>query len=141
MQFSSRLSIATHILLVIEVFKNQQKVTSEFIAGSVGVNPVIIRNILGQLKSAGLVEIAAGVGGASLTKSPDQITLLDIFHAVEADENLFRLHENPNPNCLVGKNIHGILEGKLDKVKKTAESELNSISLQSLLDSLPTQDK
>lgn len=141
MQFSSRLSIATHILLVIEVFKNQQKITSEFIAGSVGVNPVIIRNILGQLKSAGLVEIAAGVGGANLTKSPDQITLLDIFHAVEADESLFRLHENPNPNCLVGKNIHGILEGKLDKVKKTAESELNSISLQSLLDSLPTHGR
>ena len=132
MQFSSRLSIATHILLVIEVFKNQQKVTSEFIAGSVGVNPVIIRNILGQLKSAGLIEIAAAVGGANLTKSPDQITLLDIFHAVE---------ENPNPNCLVGKNIHGILEGKLDKVKKTAESELNSISLQSLLDSLPTHGR
>ena len=141
MQFSSRLSIATHILLVIEVFKNQQKVTSEFIAGSVGVNPVIIRNILGQLKSAGLVEIAAGVGGANLTKSPDQITLLNIFHAVETDEHLFRLHENPNPNCLVGKNIHGILEGKLDKVKKTAESELNSISLQSLLDSLPTHGR
>ena len=136
MQFSSRLPIAVHTLLVIEVFKNQYKITSDFIAGSVGVNPVIIRNILGQLKSAGLVEVAAGIGGANLTKSPKDITLLDIFHAVEVDEDLFHLHENPNPNCLVGKNIHNILEGRLDNVKKIADNELKKINLQSLLDTL-----
>ena len=136
MQFSSRLPIAVHTLLVIEVFKDQYKITSDFIAGSVGVNPVIIRNILGQLKSAGLVEVAAGIGGANLTKSPKDITLLDIFHAVEVDEDLFHLHENPNPNCLVGKNIHNILEGRLDNVKKIADNELKKINLQSLLDTL-----
>ena len=136
MQFSSRLPFAVHTLLVIEVFKDQYKITSDFIAGSVGVNPVIIRNILGQLKSAGLVEVAAGIGGANLTKSPKDITLLDIFHAVEVDEDLFHLHENPNPNCLVGKNIHNILEGRLDNVKKIADNELKKINLQSLLDTL-----
>ena len=136
MQFSSRLPIAVHTLLVIEVFKDQYKITSDFIAGSVGVNPVIIRNILGQLKSAGLVEVAAGIGGAKLTKTPEDITLLDIFHAVEIDEKLFNFHERPNPNCPVGRNIHAILDNKLDNVKKIVENELRQINLQSLLDNM-----
>ncbi len=64
MQFSFRLPVATHILLCIERFKDEYKTTSTFLAGSVNVNPVIIRKTLGQLKAAGLVEVAAGVGGA-----------------------------------------------------------------------------
>ena len=136
MRFSSRLPIAVHTLLVIEVFKGQYKITSDFIAGSVGVNPVIIRNILGQLKSAGLVEVAAGVGGAILTKSSEEITLLDVFHAVEVDEDLFHFHEHPNPNCPVGKEIHNILGSRLNDIKKTVERELDSFTLQSLLDSM-----
>ena len=137
MQFSSRLPIAVHTLLVIEHFKGQYKITSDFIAGSVGVNPVIIRNVLGQLKSADLVDVAAGIGGATLTKSPEEITLLDVFHAVEADEELFHFHEHPNPDCLIGKNINGILGSRLEKIKKTVELQLKAITLQSLLDSLP----
>ena len=70
MQFSSRLTIATHILLCIEIFKDDYKITSNFLAGSIHVNPVIVRNILGLLSSAGIVEIKAGIGGASLAKSP-----------------------------------------------------------------------
>lgn len=136
MQFSSRLPIAVHTLLVIEVFKKQKKITSDFIAGSVGVNPVIIRNILGQLKTAGLIEVAAGIGGAKLTKLPEDITLLDVFRAVEVDEELFHFHEHPNPECPVGKNINHILEGKLDNVKKVAERELSNTNLQSLLNNL-----
>ena len=136
MQFSSRLPIAVHTLLVIEVFKKQKKITSDFIAGIVGVNPVIIRNILGQLKTAGLIEVAAGIGGAKLTKLPEDITLLDVFRAVEVDEELFHFHEHPNPECPVGKNINHILEGKLDNVKKVAERELSNTNLQSLLNNL-----
>ena len=104
MQFSSRLPIAVHILLCIEHFQGQYKTTSEFLAGSVNVNPVIIRRTLGQLKKAGLVEVEAGVGGARLAKAPEDITLLEVFSAVEgADEELFRFHEHPNPECPVGE--------------------------------------
>ena len=97
MQFSSRLTIAAHILLCIETFKDDCKVTSSFLAGSINTNPVIVRNILGLLSSAGIVEIKAGVGGAYLAKSPNEITLLDIFKAVEKEESLFNFHQNPNP--------------------------------------------
>lgn len=68
MQISSRFTLAVHIFACIETFKDEYKVTSDFLAGSTNVNPVIIRKILGQLKKAGLVEVARGTGGASISK-------------------------------------------------------------------------
>ena len=129
MQFSSRLTIATHILLCIEIFKDDYKVTSNFLAGSINVNPVIVRNILGLLSSAGIVEIKAGIGGASLAKSPDEITMLDVFKAVEKEEALFHFHENPNAECPVGRNIHNVLDGRLKQIQDALENELSRISL------------
>lgn len=97
------------------------------------MNPVIIRNVLGLLSSAGIVEIKAGVGGASLAKSPDEITLLDIFKAVEKEESLFHFHENPNPQCPVGRNVHNIMDSKLDTIQSAMENELSKITLSQLI--------
>lgn len=133
MQFSSRLTIATHILLCIETFKDDYKVTSNFLAGSINTNPVIVRNILGLLSSAGIVEIKAGVGGASLAKSPNEITLLDIFKAVEKEESLFHFHENPNPQCPVGRTVHSVMDGKLDNIQSAMENEMAKITLKQLV--------
>ena len=83
MQISSRLTVAVHTLLAIEYFHLEYKVTSEFIASSVCVNPVVIRRILLQLKDAGLVDVARGSGGATLKKPPQSITLLDVYRAVD----------------------------------------------------------
>lgn len=137
MQFSSRLPIATHILMCIVQFGENCKITSDFLAGSVNVNPVIIRKTLGQLKKAGLVKVEAGVGGASLAKAPEDITLLDVFHAVEPEEGtLFHLHENPNPACPVGREVHGILSGYLDAAALAMENQLHAVTLQRLMDDL-----
>lgn len=133
MQFSSRLPIATHILLCIAVFDGQYKTTSTFLAGSVGVNPVIVRNTLGQLKAAGLVNVETGVGGASLAKEPKDITLLDVFRAVEEPETLFHFHEHPNPNCPVGRNIHVVLDEHLQAADDALAAKLSEVTLQSLL--------
>ena len=133
MRFSSRFTIAVHMLLIIEIFKNENKITSSFLAGSVNTNPVIIRNILGMLSSAGIVEVKAGVGGASLARSADEITLLDIFRAVEKDEELFRFHENPNAECPIGRNVHSVLDGKLEDIRITMERELSEVTLSRLV--------
>nr|WP_303663711.1 Rrf2 family transcriptional regulator [Ruminococcus bromii] len=131
MQISSRFTLAIHIIACIETFKNEYKVTSDFLADSTNVNPVIVRKILGQLKSAGIVEVARGSGGAVLSKPLDRITFLDIYKAVECVENgeLFHFHENPNPKCPVGRNIHTVLDNRLDKVQQAMENELKKITL------------
>lgn len=136
MQFSSRLPVAVHILLAIVEFEGKEKITSAFLAGSVNVNPVVIRNTLGQLKSAGLVTVKAGEGGASLAKEPKDITLLDIFDAVEKNEALFHFHENPNPECPVGKTVRAILDNRLLSIQETMRDQMSSVFLQDLIDDM-----
>ena len=62
------------------------------------MNPVIIRKTLSQLKKAGLIHVARGTGGAELAKAADEISLLDIYQAVEclgSTGQLFGFHDNP----------------------------------------------
>ena len=134
MHISSRFTLAVHIFACIDVFKDDYKVTSDFLAGSTNVNPVIVRKILGQLKAAGLVEVARGSGGASIPKPLSEISFLDIYNAVECVENgeLFHFHENPNTDCPVGRNIHAVLDDKLMRVQKAMETELSSVTLEDI---------
>ena len=134
MQISSRFTLAIHIFACIDTFGNECKVTSDFLAGSTNVNPVIIRKILGQLKGAGLIDVARGTGGTTVAKPLDQITFLDVYRAVECVENgdLFHFHDNPNDSCPVGRNIHQILDDKLLRVQSAMEKELASITLEEL---------
>lgn len=136
MQYSSRLPVAVHILLAIVEFEGKEKTTSTFLAGSVNVNPVIIRNTLGQLKTAELVTVKAGEGGASLAKDPKDITLMDVFNAVEKEEMLFHFHENPNPECPVGKNVHAVLDRRLFSIQEAMQKQMGSITLQDLIDDM-----
>lgn len=130
MQISSRFTMAIHMFACIDTFSGQ-KMTSDFMAGSIGTNPVIIRKLLQQLKAAGLVEVSRGTGGVTVTKPFDKITFLDIYKAVECtpDEELFHFHENPNQNCPVGKNIHNVLDNRLLEVQKAMEDKLAQMTL------------
>lgn len=137
MQYSSRLTIAVHILLCIDQFSGKEKVTSNFLAGSIGVNPVIIRNVLLKLQNAKLVTTAAGIGGSRLAKSPSDITVLDIFQAVEdSEEALFHFHENPNPKCPVGRTVHAVLDERLLKIRRAMEDSMRSMTLQAIIDDM-----
>lgn len=120
MQISSRFTIATHMLIIIALKGKESKVTSDFLASSVGVNPVIIRKTLSQLKKAEII------------KNLEDISLLDIYQAVEClgkTGQLFSFHDNPNPACPVGANIHGVLDEKLQKIQLAMEQELSQTSL------------
>ena len=130
MQISKRFTIAVHTLMCIDYFHEQQTVTSEFIAGSVGVNPVIIRQILLQLKAGGLIEVMRGKAGIVLARPLGEITLYDVYSAVESVKGkLFRFHENPNPDCPVGSRIHEALDGSLEELQGVLEEEMRGITL------------
>lgn len=132
-QISTRFSIAVHTLSLIAVSPND--CTGDFIAGSVNTNPVVIRRIMGMLKKAGLVDVRPGVGGASLLKDPSQITLLDIYRAVNVTEEnqLFRIHENPNIRCPVGRNIEQVLQTELRDAQSAMEQRLAQTTLADLI--------
>jgi Rrf2 family protein len=134
MQISSRFTVALHIFTAVDVFKDDYKVTSDFLAGSIGTNPVIVRKLLTQLKNAGLITVARGTGGIELTKELSEISFYDVYQAIEPLEggDLFRFHDAPNPQCPVGRNIHALLDDKLSDIQEAMESEMKKYTLQDL---------
>lgn len=135
MQISSRFTIAIHIFACIDTFQDQYKLTSDFLAASVNVNPVVIRRLLQQLKAAGLITVTRGSGGAAIARPLEEINLLDIYHAVECVENgeLFHFHENPNSDCPVGRNIHKVLDGRLERIQQAMETEMRNTTLAAVI--------
>jgi DNA-binding IscR family transcriptional regulator len=121
---SSRLAVAIHVLTLLALGR-EQPVTSEYIAGSVNTNPVVIRRILGALRGARLVTSQGGNGGGwRLARGPEAITLRDVYCAVENDA-LFPLHPRPpNPNCPVGRHIQAALAGHFSAATGVLKEEL-----------------
>lgn len=141
MQISSRFTIAVHIFTCIAIAEKNYKVTSKFLAGSINVNPVIIRNIVLMLKAHGLVDSRQGSSGIKIAKCPSEITLLDIFNAVDSLDNgqLFSFHENPAKDCPVGNHIHDVLDHRLIQIQNALERELKSITLASVIEEAEAQ--
>jgi len=141
MQIGSKFTIGVHIITAIDYFKDMDRVNSEFLAGSIGVNPVIVRTVISQLREAGIVQTQRGSSGAALARRLDEITLYDIYTAVgsvDTEEGLFHFHEQPNPDCPVGRNIHRVLDQHLINAQKAMEEKLKSTSLADIVEDTKT---
>ena len=134
MKISSRFTVAVHILSLVAM-EHTELCTSEWIAESVNTNPVVIRRVIGKLRDAELVQVRRGVGGATLQKPLNEITLLDVYKAVEVVEEsgLFQIHEKPNPNCPIGANIETVLELILVRAQEAMEAVLQEITMEDLV--------
>ncbi|WP_226529868.1 Rrf2 family transcriptional regulator [Metabacillus niabensis] len=141
MSISSRFSVGIHILALIEINKSGIS-TSEFLAGSVNTNPAVIRKIMGMLKNAGLVKVRPGVAGAALTKELSDITLFDVYKAVNVvqEKELFTVHDNPNPECPVGRNIQETIEPLFTAAQLAMEKVLGSLTLEDVVKSISTKE-
>lgn len=142
MQISTKFTIAIHILAAAEYFGKTQKVTSDLLSASIGSNPVIIRNIMSDLKNAGLIATKRGPGGIEITRPLNEITFYDVYEAVEKNKDeLFHFHPNPNPACPVGRNIHGALNDKLQSVQRDFEESLKKQNLGDVIHDLQEEIK
>ncbi|MFC5704057.1 Rrf2 family transcriptional regulator [Cohnella faecalis] len=128
-QISNRFSIAVHILSMVAVMP--AKCTGDFIASSVNTNPVIVRRIMSMLKKAGLIKIRPGVGGSNLLKEPEDISLLDVYRAVDVveDGHMFNFHKDPSQACPVGKTIEQVLRRELTEAQSAMEQRLSQTSI------------
>lgn len=103
---SGRFQIATHIITLL-CNAGSDVLSSEYIAGSVNVNPVLIRKELSNLIKHGLIISKEGKsGGYLLAKPAAQITLADVYSAVQTNPVLGKARNTPNPKCPVGKQIN-----------------------------------
>lgn len=130
MSISSRFSVGIHILALLEINKDGKN-TSDFLASSVNTNPAVIRKIMGMLKKAGLVDIHPGIAGAKLAKGLSDITFLDVYRAVNVvnENELFSVHESPNPDCTVGRNIQESITPIFSNAQQALESTLSKVTI------------
>jgi len=108
-------------------------VSSDFIAQSININPVLVRKAISNLKKAGLIESKEGnTGGSRLAKCPSEITLDKVYHAMDAGEvNLFNLARNtPNSACPIGSCINNRLNMLYDDVEGAVLEKLRSVTLE-----------
>jgi DNA-binding IscR family transcriptional regulator len=135
MRLSTKCSVALHLLILLEVFKSK-KLTSETLSRSVGSNPVVIRNVIGALKKAGIVDVQRGTGGASLAVAPENITIWSVYQAVETTplSEIIGLHPHPEPKCPVGSKIGALLKKPYGSIADSVKQSMSSYTLRQLLD-------
>lgn len=138
---NSRFAVAVHILTLLDHGRGEP-VTSEYIAGSVNTNPSLVRRLLGMLARAGLTTAQLGTGGGALLARPaSEITLLDVYRAVDEGE-LFAMHrERPNPACPVGRNIQAALERRIDAAERALADELARTTVAEVSADVRRQDR
>lgn len=126
---ATRFSVAVHVLALIGYFDGK-RLTSESIAQSVGTNASFVRRLLSMLARAGLVESSPGVAGARLALPAGKITLLDIYRAVDMeDEHRLAIHGDPNPRCTVGRHIEEALDAVTAPAERAFENQLERHTL------------
>jgi Rrf2 family protein len=126
---NTRFAVSVHILAYL-AYRPDAAVPSAEIASSVDTNPVVIRRLLSALMKARLVTALKGAtGGFSLATTPENISLRDIYRAVEPEPTHGLAHFAPNTKCPVGAKIHAILESVFIKAQAGMEAELARVNL------------
>lgn len=133
MKYSTKVSDAVHIMVFIAL-NPVDSLASEQIAQSVRTNPGYVRQIMSALRKGGLLTSVKGHPRPALSRELCQITLLDVYRAVEGDKPLLHQDTHTNPECGVGVNIQLALRDCYDFVQRQAEEAMRSISLQEVLD-------
>lgn len=131
---NSRYTVAIHVLTLL-AYQGNDPVTSEHIASSVNTNPVVIRRLLASLRAAGLVHSQGGPGGGwQLLRPPKEITLREVYRAVEGS-TLFPLHPGtPNQRCPVGSKIQPVLISHFAAAQSALEEDLERTTIADLLE-------
>nr|WP_199077852.1 Rrf2 family transcriptional regulator [Pedobacter sp. ASV19] len=128
---NGRFAISLHILTLLDKASGEV-LSSDYIAGSININPVLVRKELSNLRNHGMVLSKEGKnGGSYLAKSAQNITLGEIYNSVRQNSLLGNLKNTPNPQCPVGKQINKHLD---NLYVDTENALIKQLSIQTLAD-------
>ncbi|ASW74646.1 Rrf2 family transcriptional regulator [Chryseobacterium piperi] len=131
---NTRFATAVHIMTLLAE-SPQEWLTSEWMAGSININPVVVRKEIGVLRAAGLVISRQGKeGGSQLSRSAQSISISEIYSAVKNTEVLGKKNQNPNPACTVGKEINNHLNTLFNETEELVIQFLGDKTLQEFCD-------
>ncbi len=126
---STRFVVGVHLLTALAA--NPGKVLrSEDVADSANTNPVVVRRLFSLMTVAGLIRARLGPGGGfELARPAGDITLRDVFAALESGE-LFAEHRSPpSPSCPVGAHILPVLREATRPAVEALEKELSRATI------------
>lgn len=135
---NTRFAAAVHVLTLLAL--NKEALTSDFIAGSICTNPVVVRRLLGRLRESGLVSAVQGAGGGfTLAVDPRGLTLRMVYEALDEQE-MIAIHSDTNPRCPVGRNIGDVLQEVTSRAEKAMLDSLSSTTVAQLMRSVRSRE-
>ena len=130
---NTHFAMAVHVLSAL-AFNEGKLVGSADLARSIGTNPSFLRGLLGQLREGGLIETRLGTGGGSaLARSPEQISLLDVYRVTEVKPALTSHTCDGGSPCVVARNMEQILHDLNTRLEATVGQELAKTTLADLV--------
>lgn len=134
---NTRFALGAHILTAL-AFREGEVVPSDVFAASVNTSPAFIRQVLTQLRTAGLVRSRLGKGGGSLLARPANRIRLDEVYRATSPLPIVALHRSrPNQRCSVGRNIQPLLSRVLGRAEAALLEELKSVTIADLAAGIP----
>jgi len=126
---NGQFQIAVHILTLLNA-QPGELLSSDYIAGSININPALVRKEISNLRKFGLIDSKEGKsGGYALGLPPQKILLSDVYKAVKVAPALGQAKNKPNPACAIGKQISQHLDALADEVDTSIVNKLNTITL------------
>ena len=130
---NTQFAVGVHAMTLLSALP-ESKQSSEVLAGSIGSNPVHVRRVMARLREAGLVESRPGVGGGwRVLKSPDEVTLAEVWRAVRGDGRVLGVH-GTNPDCAVGRRMQLEMAAIDERAVRALERELEKTTLSRLVE-------
>lgn len=131
---NTRFATAIHIMTLLAK-SPEEWLTSDWIAGSININPVIVRKELGILRESGMVVSRQGKeGGSQIGMNPEKIKISDIYIAVKNSEVLGKKNQNPNPICSIGRDINENLKSLFAETDQLVINFLSKKNLKEFAD-------
>lgn len=134
MALSARFAVAVHTLGLLAL-AGGGPVSSERIAESVRTNAVTIRRLFQALGRAGLVTGQMGPnGGARLARPAAEISLAEVWRAVEVGDLFAYAASGGNPTCAVSCGVQPVLGEIFDHAEQALERALAGVTLATVVE-------
>ncbi|AIG26738.1 RrF2 family transcriptional regulator [Brevibacillus sp. 7WMA2] len=125
MRFTKATNYALHTMLALVSDSPVKPVGVQQLAEAQGVSPTYLSKILTRLVKAGMIESVSGAnGGYRLSRKKDDITFLDIIHAIEGTSSLFECDFLHGDECLI--------QAVMMEAEQKMESHLKKMKLSDL---------
>ncbi|WP_426417500.1 RrF2 family transcriptional regulator [Aestuariirhabdus sp. LZHN29] len=126
---STRLITASYILSFVAA-NAPQRLRTETIAKWVKTHPTRVRHIVSQLVKAGILKSYRGAtGGLALDRSPNEITLREVYDAVQGSPLIAEGIDNPFSGWQDHCKVHGVFTDLFADIETNIRSQLEQVTL------------